>query len=211
MAIKDRKPLVASGRETHFFARGPQDVEKLARSLRDPARRGITFTHRFRWYLGEVSGVSRSEALRRIYAVLRHPKSWERSGVYFARTNDIREANIVVRIVPDGQTVCGEGAAGCYSWGWVPGPPLAEVESQYVADDIWFPSILGMELCGHGAFRMADHYAGSGHDASAYHGAMGNTFDSTHPEGHVWPSDQEIEAAKRWLRGETPPELIHDE
>lgn len=205
MAIEGRTPAHSPGEagRTHFFAGpGPMDV----RPVRSYVHRGFRVTHEFRFYLDRVEGVGRKAFLGALYAVLFDPRGWMRSGVRWVRTLDRSRADVLLRCVPDGQTVCGEGAAGCYSWP----PPAAEIEAQYVGTRI-FPVLVGMELCGHATFRMSDHYVGSAHNAAAYHGQMGNVLDPEHPGGHYWPSDAEIEAAKTWLRGETDPALIHDE
>jgi len=202
MAVATQRHPVADS-VVHHWQQGPADVKKV----KPYKHHGFRVTHEFRFYVDRVEGVGRKFFLRRLYQVFHDQRSWCRSGVRWIRTMDPAKAQILLRVVPDGHTVCGPGAAGCYSWGGGK-PPAAEIEAQYVSDDGMFPRLVWMELAGHGTFRMFDHYAGSGHDASAYHGVMGNGQDPLHAS-HSWPTDREIEWSKRWLKGETPPEYVH--
>lgn len=203
MAIEGMMPVHSPDGVVHFFYPGPMDVKKV----RPYTHKGWKITHEFRYFVERVEGVSRGEFIRKVYEVLFDPHGWMWSGVRWIRTNDPAKAQIILRCVPDGQTVCGSGAAGCYSWGGGK-KPAAEVEAQYVRDDFMMRRLVNMELCGHGTFRMMDHYTGSGHDATAYHGVMGNNRDAQHAD-HSVPSDQEIAEAKTWLAGQTPPDRIH--
>lgn len=176
----------------HHWLQGPQNVE--------PAGRGW----RFRWYLDRVDGADRRAATRAIYAVLRDPRSWERSGVRFVRTFDRRRAHVLLRIVRSGQTACGSNAAGCYSEDGA-STPSAEIDASYLGDPVAFATVLGMELCGHACFRMLDMYTAA--HQPTYNGVMG-TWEQARALGG-FPSDLEIEAAREWLRGRA--RWIHDD
>ena len=189
----------------HFWERGPGDTPRVAKPYKLVLRDGsqVRITHRMPWALGRVEGMTRSAALKAIYGVLLHPRSWSRTGVHWPRVTDPRKAKIIVNIVPEGETVCGANASGCYSWGGGR-TPWAEVEAQYVANPGAFAMILGMELCGHGTFSVHDAYI----NHPGFIGSMG-TWAAARQVGW-FPTRQEIEAARTWLRGETPPALIHD-
>lgn len=180
----------------HHWQQGPADVTRLARpfTIRDSAGTPRRMTHRFRWYLDRVEGTTRAEALRRIYQVLRHPRSWERSGVAFTRTFDRNAAHIWLRVIPSNTTRCGPGSAGCYSF--YPGQtPLVEVGVEYINNPNVFAVILGMELA-HAAFRVADMYTPQ---HQPYLGVLG-TWSQAKAVGY-YPIDDEITASRLWLEG----------
>jgi hypothetical protein len=49
-----------------------------------------------------------------VHSVFRHSKSWMAAGIALRRV-PFEEAQCIVKYVPDGQTRCGQGAAGCCS------------------------------------------------------------------------------------------------
>ncbi len=166
-------------------------------------RGGVRFTHRMPWYLDKVEGCTRSVALKAIYGMLKNPKGWIRSGVQFVRVFKPADAQMMVRVIPQDTTVCGKGAAGCWSWDGA-GLPVAEVGVEYVNDPVSFATVLGMELCGHGTFNMLDMYNVK---HQPYAGSMGTWQQAAVTNG--LPSDDEVADARRWLAGQTAN--IHDD
>ena len=176
----------------HHWEQGPQDVLKVSpfyASRRDGSHR---YEWKFYWYLDRVIGTTQQSALKAIYDVLRHPQSWERTGVRWARTTDRSKANIVVSVIPMDTTYCGQGAAGCYCSD-CENKPTAELGREYLGQR--FAELVNMELCGHGTFRMHDMYTGPAH--TGYQGVMG-TWESAGKTDY-YPTDNEIEWAKLWL------------
>lgn len=187
----------------HFWTRGPQDVVPV----KPFTLGGQRFQWKFSWFLERVEGVSRRAALRAIYQVLRDPRSWERVGVRWVRTMDRARANIVVRVIPMATTVCGPGAAGCYSSGYeADGKPVAELGVEYLGKPE-FAELVNMELCGHGTFRALDMYNPI---HQPYVGGCMGTWSDARPYGY-YPSETEIAAVKAWLAGETEARYIHDD
>lgn len=181
----------------HFFAGpGPLDVRRVSRNR-----------WRFNWYLDIVEGTSRARALKAIYAVLKHPRAWTRTGVSWVRVREPSKADILVSVLPQDKTACGKGAAGCYSWGQ--GTPRAEVGVESINDPDMFALLVNMELCGHGTFRMTDMYQGNTHDPAHYVGVMG-TGRGAQSTG-FYPSDAEVASAVEWLRGRTSSALVHND
>lgn len=176
----------------HHWEQGPGDVHRVKGSKQYPWK--------FWWYLDSViplpgQSLSRKSVLRTMYSVLNHPRSWERSGVQFVRTMSRAKADILVRFGPAGNSVCGSGAAGCFSWKG--GKKLAYIGVEYAAWPEAMIYIIGMELCGHGTFSMLDHYNPV---HQPYTGSMGSWDDAA--KGGYFPTDTEIQCAKAWLRGE---------
>ncbi len=204
------RALRAMGAETvppHHFFQGPRDVAKVATpyllTLRDGSKQRIT--HRFRWYLADVRGTTRRKALRRLYDHLLHPRGWAQMGVHWVRTTDRARANIIVRVIPQNETVCGPGSAGCFSWGYEPdGKPAAEVGVEYIDREGPWHVLVGMELCGHGTVRMDDGYL-SPHQP--YYGSMG-TWKQAAAVGYL-PVPAEIQSGKDWLNGAVPADRVH--
>lgn len=192
----------------HFFAGpGPLDmtpVKPRAVRLRDGRTRRCTWE--FRWFLDRVEGTSRTNAAKRIHDVLLDPNGWTRAGVHWKRVYDRAAAHIVVRAIPMDTTVCGPGAAGCYSWGYeADRKPVAEMGVEYIDRPGPWAALVGMELQGHGTFRADDQYL-------AVHlpyvcGVMG-TWQAMACAGYL-PTDQEVTDTVTWLQGRTPSERIH--
>lgn len=188
----------------HHWDAGPTSALPLDRPY---TRAGVRYTHRMRWYLDRVEGTSRKAALAAIGQVLHDPRAWGRAGVAFVRTTKREEAQILLRVIPQDTTVCGRGAAGCWSSSGAAGePPVAEIGAEYVGNPVAFATILGMELCGHGCFHLLDMYNPA---HQPYLGAMG-TWGQAQAVGG-FPTDAEITAARTWLDGKTDPRYIHDD
>ena len=189
-------PAGANGTPHHWMT-GPGNC-RPARPFwaRDAAGRTRRYTWRLPWVLDEVRGISRGTARRALYRVLRDPLGWEGSGVRFVRVSDPANAAVRVRVIPGAESVCGPGAAGCYSWGGG-GTPLVEVGVEYLNRPGPWAVIVGMELCAHAAFAMSDMY-----DArhQPYVGALG-TWEQAAAAG--WrPTAAEITDARAWLANE---------
>ncbi len=188
----------------HFFANGPLDVRPVRPKyirLRDGTYQRCTWE--FRWYLDRIDGVSYRTALDRLYDVLLAPNGWIQAGVHWKRVWSRDAADILVRVIPQDTTVCGAGAAGCYSWGQ--GTPVAEMGVEYVDRPGPFAALVGMELQGHGTFRADDQYL-------AVHlpypsGVMGS-WESMAAAGYM-PTGQEIADSVTWLAGQTPADRVH--
>lgn len=197
----------ASSYPLHFFARGPKDVRSIPkRYIRRRDGGAFTCTYEFRWFLDRVEGTTRAKAITRLYDVLLAPNSWSRAGVHWKRVMDRAQADIIVRVIPQDATVCGPGSAGCYSWGYeADGKPVAEIGVEHIDRPGPWASLVNMELIGHGTFRADDQYL-------AVHqpyvgGVMGTWADMA--RASFYPTDQEVEDSKTWLKGETPPDRIH--
>ena len=198
---------VPYGDPLHFWRDGPVTPMRLLLPhrvrLRDGSRRRCT--HEVRWYLDRVEGVERARALERLYDVLLHPQGWSRAGVHWKRVSTRQDAAILVRVIPAAQTVCGSGAAGCYSYGYEPdGKPVAEMGVEYIDKPGAWLIITGMELCGHGSFKGEDMYTP---DHQPYLGSMG-TWQAAQAIGWL-PTQAEIDGARAWLDGTLDPALIH--
>lgn len=194
------------GTPPHFWARGPLDVTRLPQPrqvrLRDGTRRTVEWE--VKWFLDRVSGTDRSTASKRLYDVFLHPDGWTRAGVRWRRTTDRAAAHIVIRVIPQDETVCGPGSAGCYSWGYeADGKAVAEMGVEHIDREGPWRVISGMECCGHGTFRIHDGYI----NHPNYQGVMGD-WKSTTLFGYS-PSNEEIEGAKVWLAGQAPAALVH--
>ena len=184
----------AAGTVLHFWAQGPGALTVAADG-----------TARFPWYLDRVDGTDRETARRAVTDVLTDPRGWVRAGIVYAEVARVEEALLRVRVIPAATTVCGAGAAGCYSWGWPDGPPIAEMGVEYLRDLVAWRYLVNMEAGGH-ALSAADMYTPA-HQTEPYTGVMGTWQDAARVEG--WPSDQEIEQVRKWLHGHA--EVVHDD
>lgn len=182
----------ADNQTPHHWIQGPQDVTR-----RRLAHNGRKCEWVMYWYLDRVEGTGRRAAAAAINAVIKHPQSWERSGLAFVRTYKRDKAHVLVSVIPADKTACGQGAAGCYSWDGV-STPAAELGVEYLGRPEW-AELVNMELGGHAAFRMSDMYAGAGHDAASYVGVMGTWGGAA--KSSYYPSDAEIADAAGWLIG----------
>lgn len=189
---------VPSGQKivVHHWTQGQQDVLKVAPFSARRSDGYHPYEWKFYWYLDRVEGTTRGQALTAINGVLRHAKSWERTGVRWVRTQNKKKANILVSVIPEKTTYCGRNAAGCYCED-CERQPTAELGVEYLGSSS-FAEVVNMELCGHGTFRMHDMYAGPGH--SSYQGVMG-TWASAE-KTHYYPTADEIRWAKLWLQGQ---------
>lgn len=194
-------PAAAAGTAPHHWQQGPADVHPV-KPFTNGGRR---YAWKFYWCLDKVVGTSRSAALRGIYSVINAPQGWARAGVRWVRTMDPAKADILVRVIPQDTSVCGPGSAGCYSWG-SSGKPVAEIGVESLGNPFELRVVLGMELCGHGTFRMADGYLKV---HQPYVGVLGTWDQARAVDGY--PTDEEIAGAQQWLKGQTPPELIHED
>lgn len=192
----------------HFFkGPGPLDVRSV-RKKRVRTRDGTykTCNREFLWYLDKVEGTTRTKALDRLYDVLLASNGFIQTGVHWKRVFSRAEANILVRVIPMATTVCGPGAAGCYSWGYeYDGKPVAEMGVEYIDNEGPWAALVNMELSGHGTFRADDMYFDV-HMPYAT-GVMG-TWEAMARAGYM-PTQQEVADAVTWLEGKTPAELIH--
>ncbi len=192
----------------HFFkGPGPMDVRKVPRKR--VRRTGSATWHicdyEFRWFLDVVKGVSRAKALTRIYDVVLADNGWIRAGVHWKRVMDRTQADIIIRVLPQDETVCGPGAAGCYSWGYeADRKPVAEMGVEYIERPGPWAALTNMELIGHGTFRADDMYFAV---HLPYVGVMGN-WEAMARAGYQ-PTGQEVADTVTWLQGQTPPDRIH--
>lgn len=196
------------GSTPHFWKNGPEPARALPAPRRVKTRNGRyqTCTHEVLWFLDRVEGDERHWALARLYDVLLDPDGWIRTGVHWKRVMRREEAGILVRVIPMATTVCGAGAAGCYSYGYERDfKPVAEMGVEAINAPGEWRVIVGMELCGHGTVKMEDMYT-SDH-VTGYVGSMG-TWQAAEAVGYR-PTRAEIEAATQWLAGTLDPGLIH--
>lgn len=195
-----------TGSMPHHWSTGPLDVTRLDAPRRVRLRDGTTrqVEWEFKWFLDRVEGTDRKTAIKRLYDVFLHPNGWTRAGVRWKRTLDRAQAHIVVRVIPQDTSVCGPGSAGCYSWGYeADGKAVAENGVEHIDRDGPWRVIVGMEVQGHGTFRVHDGYI----NHPGYEGVMGSwesvaRFDFS-------PSEAEIQGAVMWLAGQTPAEMVH--
>lgn len=209
LAMAARESVGAGADEStppHHWQRGPMDLHPVATPYRLRLRTGVhqTITHRMYWQLDRVTGTTRSRAASRLYDVLLDPRGWVRAGVHWQRVGWRTDADIIVRVIPRDETVCGPGSGGCYSWGYEPDrKPVAEVGVEYIDRDGPWQMLVGMELQGHGAFRMHDGYI----NHPGYEGVLGS-WEAAARVGYR-PSAAELDGARLWLGGQTPADLIH--
>ncbi len=195
------------GSVPHFWHGGPTTVEKLAAPRRVRTRDGrfTSCDHEVRWFLDRVAGTTKVKALKAIYRVVLDPAGWIQTGIHFKRVMTRDEATILVRVIPSDATVCGQGTAGCYSYGYeADGKPVAENGVEYIDKPDAWRIILGMELCGHGACRMEDMYTA---DHQPYVGSMG-TWNDAAKVGYR-PSRNEIAYGRQEILGTVDPALVH--
>lgn len=198
------RPAGTPNETPHFWDAGPGAARPLTRPY---TYRGVRYTHEVRWYLDRVEEASRWRALTAIWRVLRDPRGWRRAGLRFARTYRRADADILLRVLPQDTTVCGPGAAGCWSWSGVPGEvSIAEVGVEYLGDPVAFATILGMELVGHGAVHALDMYNPR---HQPYRGSLG-TWEEARAVGGM-PTDAEVAAVRAWLAGRADPATIHED
>ena len=195
------------GDPPHFWPGGPVTWRRLPAPRQVRARDGKRYRvdYQVPWYLDRVAGVSRNKALTRLYDVLLHPNGWLRAGVHWRRVTSRAEATMLVRVIPQDETVCGPGSAGCWSWGYEPdGKPVAEMGVESIDNAGAWLVITGMEVCGHGTFNMADHYTP---EHQPYRGSLG-TWQSAAAVGFL-PTKAELAAARDWLTGTVDPVRVH--
>ena len=168
----------------------------------DPLNRART-RWQFRWWLEPGPGVDalgEDNIARQVDIVLNKVQSsWgATTGVAFVQVPRRELAHIVLRFSDTTPPGAAGWGAGWYYWDPMIGWPVAQITTQIgVFDDIMmFAYLVGMEMVGHGCFRMHDMYT-SQH--LPYVGAMG----SWHPADPwtAFPSASEIAAAKEWLQG----------
>lgn len=197
-----------AGSTPHFWTNGPIAVRPLLapRTIRTHGGGKARVTHEVPWFLDRVEGMSRSAALRRLYDVLLDPDGWVQVGVHWKRVLTREAATILVRVIPQDSSVCGPGSAGCYSYGFEPdGKPVAECGIESIGHEGPWRIIVGMELCGHGSFKMEDMYTPD--HIQGYVGSMG-TWEAAAKVGFR-PTSGEIIAARQWLDGKIDPALVH--
>lgn len=195
-----------AGDPPHFWRDGPVTAQAIPRRrVRTRAGTYATCTHEVRWFLDRVAGVSRARAIARVYDVVLDPDGWIQAGLHFKRVTSRADATILVRVIPQDETVCGPGAAGCYSYGFEPdGLPCAENGVEAIDTEGPWRVIVGMELCGHGGVKMEDMYTA---DHQPYTGSMGD-WSACARVGYR-PTRAEIEGARQWLAGTIDPARIH--
>lgn len=199
--------LAGEGDPPHFWRGGPQTWRLLVKPKWVKTRGGnsVKVTHEVRWYLDRVKGVTTAKALSRIYDVLLHPSGWIRAGVHWRRVARREQADLILRVIPSAETVCGAGASGCFSWGYeADRKPVAEMGSEYIDNDPAWQVITGMEVCGHGTFAAEDMY-----DArhQPYLGVLG-TWRSAASVGYQ-PTLSEIKHARQFIAGTIDQTLVH--
>lgn len=191
----------------HFFA-GPgpgRIVQRLATPAQVTTSDGKTVVcpWEVRWRLDRAIGVDRATAVKQFMAVLTDAKGWIRAGVHWRQVKGSEPADVLVRVLPGDQTVCGRGAAGCFSTGR--GLPAVECGVELIGRPGPWRAVVGMETA-HAAYAVADMYFPQ---HQPYRGSLG-----TWPEMaavNFYPTDEEVRACVEWLAGKTPPALIHED
>lgn len=202
MVEPSRTPMTSDGL-VHHWAQGPRDLVRLNQERPQ---------WEFRWYLetpDAIPGITSHELQAAIHWVLNYnPKAWSRASVVFSQVEAITEAHLVLRFTdtPPARWPNLTGFAGLYYHDDAIGKNVAQVTAQRAIFDHppSFAYILGMELAGHGCFRMWDMYIIE-HEPYPV-GSMGGWAAALANEGY--PTELEIECAKAWLRGEAVH--VHD-
>ena len=176
----------------HHWTNGPADV--------DPLNQART-RWQFRWWLEPGPGVTalgEDNIAHYVDVVLNKVQSsWgARVGVAFVQVPRRDLAHIVLRFsdaIPPGATFW---AGGWYFHDTQIDANIAQISPSVFNDIMMFAYLVGMEMVGHGCFRMHDMYTDN---HGPYRGAMGNW----HPADPwtAFPSDEEVESAKLWLHG----------
>ena len=197
---------VPTGDPPHFWRGDPVTWHRLPKPKRVRARNGKTLPARYevRWYLDRVAGTTRPTAVKRLYDVLLNPDGWLRAGVHWRRVARRADADLLVRVIPADQTVCGPGSAGCFSFGFEPdGKPCAENGVEYLDNDPVWQVVVGMEVCAH-PLSAEDMY-----DArhQPYLGVLG-TWQAAARVGYV-PTREEVACVRQFLDGTIDPRLVH--
>lgn len=196
------RPVLGPDNLPHHWAQGPLDVW-AKRQWYFPKQRVPSLRWGFRYWIQDgVLGVTRESLSKRVDLVLNHhPRSWRRAGVDFIEVTQHQDAEIVLRFsdAPPIDWPNMTGFLGLYYHDRHSGKNVAQVtpSRQYFDDPTSLAYILGMELAGHGCFRMHDGYL---HGHEPYKGAMGGWEEAKQSLG--FPTDLEIQSAKAWLKGE---------
>lgn len=184
----------------HHWINGPQDVEPL-----NQART----RWQFRWWLepsAHVDIIGEDDIAYWVDVLLNKiERSWgARTGVQFVQVRQ-ELAHITFRFSND----IPPGATG-WAAGWnyqEAGHNIAQISpnGSVLGNPYLFAHLLGMELVGHGCFRMHDMYT-EPHGGALYRGAMG-LWHPALADVMAFPSDDEITSAKLWLQGKA--EFVH--
>ena len=188
----------------HHWAQGPMDV-RVIQPVDIPGTDRVAFWV-FNYWIENVlavAGIVPKVLGERVDWVLNQaPLAWSRTGVLFHRVHRVEDAQIVLRFSDDPPVGWPELAwgPGWYYHDAKLGKNVAQVTAkpEYFNDPPSLAYYVGMELAGHGCFRMWDMYIP---EHSPYPvGGMGD-FAAAMVNGG-YPSEAEIAAAKLWLGGE---------
>jgi hypothetical protein len=163
----------------------------------------------FRWFLeGGIDGVDETDdhIAASVDFVLR--QGWAKTGVEFVQVGSLAVAHIVLRLTD----------AAPPAWPNIPWGPgwyyrddsinknVAQVSArpEYFRESRKWAYLVGMEMVGHGCFRMWDMYTAE--HAPYLLGVMGDWEAALANSG--LPTPTEIECAKAWLRSEAVH--VHD-
>ena len=194
----------------HHWRQGPADLVRLYAPITYWEKR---WEWQFCYFLETptaILGVSPEDLRAQIHYTLNmHGLSWSRSGVYFSEVQDIAKAQIVLRFTDAAPAQWPDlaGFSGLYYHDPAIGKNVAQVTNQRAVfdDGPLFAYILGMELAGHGCFRIWDMYTA---EHSPYpEGAMGSHAAAIVNFGY--PSLAEIAGTKLWLLGDDAVQ-VHD-
>ena len=126
----------------------------------------------------QVTGLSVAEVEEFVHSVFRHSKSWMAAGIALRRV-PFEDAQCIVKYVPNGQTRCGQGAAGCCS-----GPNnrrLIEMNKD----------VFGAHK---GLMHELIHAFGRGHHNE--NGACPSVMGMSRPG--IWPTRSDIASTRSW-------------
>ena len=201
MAEMELAALEADGL-VHHWVQGPRDVVPLYAPIRFWE---VRFDWQFCWFLetpDAIPGVSSEELAYKVnYTLNVHGLGWHRSGVHFSQIDTMDRAQIVLRFTdrPPPPFPDMTNFLGAYYYDPGIGKNVAQVTAGrgYFDTPSVFAYILGMELAGHGCFRMWDMYIPEHEPYPS--GSMGGYEAAMKSWG--FPSELEIESAKAWLQG----------
>ena len=198
--------VVVNGRAFPVTANTPTPVPVGSSvSISLPGIPAPGFRWEFRWWLESppsIPGFSTEDILKKVAFILDGaPLSWGvKTGVRFRQVQTMDEADIVLRITVGPPP----GLPRFTGPGWYYFDPniqkaVAQVTDQpFYWEHPWIMNyILGMELVGHGCFRMWDMYIPE-HEPYL-RGSMGGFTAAEAAQG--WPSDLEAWCGNEWLGG----------
>jgi hypothetical protein len=178
------EPLIAAapsgGCRIHFNLRGPGNLRNMPMTTvmsSDGFDMDVDRLYTWAPAPNQAGGLSPAEVEASVSKIFRDSKSWMAAGIALRRV-PFEEAQCIVKFVPDGQTVCGPGNAGCCS-----GPDSRRLIEMVV-------SVFGKHK---GLMHELIHAFGHGrhNTIEICPSVMGG------PPG-IWPTPSDISSTRKW-------------